>query len=61
MITLIQLNYKHVNADSVKGTVSIISSAPSCKDDNARFTTLKALPDKVWFISIFIIVKNDYS
>ena len=59
MLTLIQLNY--VNADSVKGTVSIISSAPSCKDDNARFTTLKALPDKVWFISIFIIVKNDYS
>ena len=39
-----------VNADSVKETVSIISSAPSCKDDNARFTTLKCLPDKVWFI-----------
>jgi len=32
-----------------KGIVSVISSDPPCKDDNARFTTVhfKALPDQV--------------
>ena len=34
----------------IKGTVSVISSNPPCKDGNARFTTvpLKALCDQVW-------------
>ena len=33
----------------IKGTVSLISSDPSCKDGNARFTTvtLKALSDQL--------------
>ena len=33
----------------LKGTVSVISSDPPCKDGNARFTTvsLKALSDQV--------------
>ena len=33
----------------LKGTVSVISSDPPCKDDNARFSTvpLKALSDQV--------------
>ena len=37
-------NYKFI-----KGTVSVISSDPPCKDDNVRFTTepLKALSDQV--------------
>ena len=36
----------------IKGTASLISSDPPCKDDNARFTTvpLKALSDQVYRI-----------
>ena len=30
-----------------KGTVSVISSDPSCKDYNVRFATMKALSDQV--------------
>ena len=34
----------------LKGTVSVISSDPQCKDDNARFTTvpLKPFTDQKW-------------
>ena len=36
-----------LSSDLLKGTVSVISSDPPCKDGNARFTTipLKALSD----------------
>ena len=36
----------------IKGTVSVITSDPSCKDGNFRFATvpLKALSDQVWII-----------
>ena len=36
----------------IKGTASLNSSDPPCKDDNARFTTvpLKALSDQVYRI-----------
>ena len=35
---------------AIKGTVSVISSYPQCKDDNARFTTvpLLALTNHGW-------------
>ena len=53
----------------IKGTVSVISSDPPCKDGNARFTTgpLKALPDQVWirhsclFIFKLFIFISDFS
>ena len=40
-----------------KGTVSVISSDPSCKDDNARFTTvsLKHMIKNVEDIVVFLI------
>ena len=49
----------------IKGTVSLISSGPPCKDGIARFTTvtLKALSDQVGRIRYLCrkkISKNDY-
>ena len=53
------LSNKHLNMDKyqcpeplivlLKRTVSVTSSDPPCKDDNARFTTvpLKALSDQM--------------
>ena len=45
-----------------KGTVSIISSDPPCKDDNVRFTTvpLKPLEDIVVFLG-FRVLSSDNS
>ena len=47
--------YPHISAKTsfpafLKGTVSVISSNPLCKNGNARFTNLplKALSDQVW-------------
>ena len=38
-----------IDFHKIKGTVSVISSDPPCKDGNARFTTvpLKALSDQI--------------
>ena len=43
----------------LKGTVRVISSDPSSKDVNARFTTipLKALSDKIWIFSILVFLQ----
>ena len=58
MVTM-ALSNKHLNMDKyqcpeplivlLKRTVSVTSSDPPCKDDNARFTTvpLKALSDQM--------------
>ena len=55
-----------INNQRVKGTVSVISSDPSCKDGNVRFTTvtLKPLSDQVEDIVLFLkleVLNSDYS
>jgi len=32
--------YRHTNIHKLKGTVSVISSDPPCKDTNVRITTI---------------------
>ena len=43
---------------NLKGTVSVISSNPQCKDGNARLTVngtfLIGLSDQVWMIHVFV-------
>ena len=44
-ITIITLyNYKFYHIFHFKGTVSVVSSDPPCKDGNARFTTVPLTP-----------------
>jgi len=45
-----RLRFLTDNLNWFKGTGSVISSDPSCKDDNSRFTTvpLKALSEQAW-------------
>ena len=44
----------------IKGTVSVNSSDPPCKDGNARFktSTLKTVSDKVWILYKFFVYLN---